>query len=58
MCTLVFQLPSPCFALVLEAGGIGIDELAFAGDQHDRASQLTVVNVLLERIVDPVELLL
>src|SRR5262249_17581868 len=46
------------FVFVLETGDVGIDELALAGDQHDRAGKLAVHDVLLERIMDAVELLL
>jgi hypothetical protein len=35
------------FVLVLETAGVGIDELALAGDQHDRARKLAVRDVLL-----------
>src|SRR5262249_33863242 len=46
------------FVLVLETGDVGIDELALAGDQHDGAGKLAVRDMLLERIMDAVELLL
>ena len=45
------------FILVLEARGVGIDELALARDQHDRAGEFAIGNAFLERIVDAAELL-
>ena len=42
----------------METADVGIDELALAGDQHDGAGKLAVRDVLLERIMDAVELLL
>jgi hypothetical protein len=44
--------------LVLVAGGVGIDELALAGDEHDRARELAVACRLGQHRVDAVELLL
>ena len=46
------------FFLVLEADSIGIDELALAGDEHNRAGKLAVADGLAQRRVDPIELLL